>query len=145
MLTRTCNCWAARPLSRRSRHQYHFLCFISGTYYLSFSPIFLNPRRQCFYFCVLAYLFFIFIWYFFYFIFVTQTQEAAVDELAGFQLSDAEGMPSGFYFKYFFCVTTIFPPRQRAWAQKHLTIRIFLIFYNFFLSISRQRGADTWG
>jgi hypothetical protein len=29
---------------------------------------------------------------------VAQTQEGAVDDLAGFQLSDAEGMPSGFFF-----------------------------------------------
>ena len=76
------------------------------------------------------------IFYFYLFFFpVAPTQEAAVDDLAGFQLSDAEGMPSGFFFHVFFCVTTIFAPRQRgahARAQKHLTIRILFIFSNLF-------------
>jgi hypothetical protein len=87
--------------------------------------------------------------YFFSFFFpVAQTQDAAVDDLAGFQLSDAEGMPSGFFFQVFFlCNYYFFPPT--TWGacpstEASYNSYFFIYFFNyFFLSIPRQRGADT--
>ena len=80
-------------------------------------------------------LFFIFMCFFFP---VAPTQEAEVDDLAGFQLSDAEGMPSGFFFQVIFLCNYYFLP-PTTWGACPSTEAsynsYFVYFFQSFFSV----------